>query len=167
MYCIICGQRIHRTAFVNWSCQYWSFLNIFFNRFSQVEKGGVTPYCLYCDSLTVIYHISSNRRRTLAAPLITRIEVSVPPKSAAPLQQASQQLMQHFSEKLSNFNSSKTKIHINSYIHLNNETIVDIMMFSFAVFFFGFEVFYVSISLLKRTKTKFWNLIWCISLTFK
>ena len=120
-----------------------------------MEKGGVTPYCLYCDSLTVIYHISSNRRRTLAAPLITRIEVSVPPKSAAPLQQASQQLMQHFSEKLSNFNSSKTKIHINSYIHLNNETIVDIMMFSFVVFFFGFEVFYVSISLLKRTKTKF------------
>ena len=66
---------------------YLFFLNIFFNRFSPVERCGVTPHCLYCDSLSLIYHISSNRCRTLAAPLSTRIEVSFPPtKSAALLQ---------------------------------------------------------------------------------
>ena len=77
VYCIICGQRIHQIAFLNWLYQYLSFLNIFFNRFSPVEKCGVTPHGLYRDSLTLIYYISSNRRRTLAAPLITRIKVSV------------------------------------------------------------------------------------------
>ena len=34
----------------------------------SVEKFGVTLHCLYWDSLTLIYHISSNRRRTLEAP---------------------------------------------------------------------------------------------------
>ena len=46
---------------------------------------GLLHIAYYRDSLTLIYHISSNRRRTLAAPLITPIEVSVPPKSATPL----------------------------------------------------------------------------------
>ena len=40
-------------AFVDWLCQYLSFLNIFFNRFCPVEKCGVTPNCLYCDSWTL------------------------------------------------------------------------------------------------------------------
>ena len=60
------------------------YLNIFFNRFSPEEKCGVTPHCLYRDLLTLIYHISSNRRRAVAAPLITHVEASVPPKGAAP-----------------------------------------------------------------------------------
>ena len=51
-----------------------------------MEKWGVTQHGLYHDSLTLFYHISSNRPRTLAAPLITHIEVSIHPKSAAPLQ---------------------------------------------------------------------------------
>lgn len=37
------------------------------------------------DSLTLLYYIASNRCRTLVAPFSTRTEVSVPPKSAAPL----------------------------------------------------------------------------------
>ena len=44
-----------------------------------------TPHCLYRDSVNLIYHISSNKRKTLAAPLSTRIKVSGHPKSAAPL----------------------------------------------------------------------------------
>ena len=95
VYCFICGQRIHQIAFVNWLCQYSSFRNIFFNRFSAVEKCGDTPHCLYRDSLNLIYHISSNKHRTLAAPLSTRIKVSDHPKSAAPLQEASQQLKRY------------------------------------------------------------------------
>ena len=35
-------------------CKYLSFLNIFFSRFCLVEKRGVTPHCLYRDSLTLI-----------------------------------------------------------------------------------------------------------------
>ena len=58
---------------------------IFFQLIFPCGKVRVTPHCLYRDSLTLIYHISSNRRRTLAALLITPIEVSVPPKSATPL----------------------------------------------------------------------------------
>ena len=38
--------------------------------------------------------------------------------------------MRRLSEKLPFSNSSKTKIHMNSYKHLNNETTVDILMFS-------------------------------------
>ena len=38
---------------LNWLCQYLSFLNIFFNRFSLMEKCGITPHCLYRDSLTL------------------------------------------------------------------------------------------------------------------
>ena len=53
-----------------------------------MERCVVTPHYLYRDSLTLIYHISSNRRRTLAAPLSTRIEASLPPNSASPLQYA-------------------------------------------------------------------------------
>ena len=40
-------------ASVNRLCQYLSFINVFFTRFSQVEMCGVTPHCLYCDSLTL------------------------------------------------------------------------------------------------------------------
>ena len=53
-----------------------------------MERCVVIPHCLYRDSLTLIYHISSNRRRTLAAPLSTRIEASLPPNSASLLQYA-------------------------------------------------------------------------------
>ena len=42
-------------VFLNWLCQYLSFLNIFFNRFCPVEKCGVTPHCLCRDSLTLTY----------------------------------------------------------------------------------------------------------------
>ena len=77
VYCFFCGQLIHQIAFVN--------RNVFFNRFSAVEKCGGTPHCLYRDSLNLIYRISSNKRKTLAAPLSTRIKVSGHPKSAAPL----------------------------------------------------------------------------------
>ena len=52
-YCIICGQRIYKKAFLNWLCQYLSFLDIFFNRFYLVERCGVTPHLLYRDSLTL------------------------------------------------------------------------------------------------------------------
>ena len=38
---------------INSFCQFFSFLNIFFNRFCQVKKCGVTPHCLYSDSLTL------------------------------------------------------------------------------------------------------------------
>ena len=62
-----CGQRIHRKASLVWLCQYLSFFNAFSNSFSQhlsclsilfnifcmVEKRGVTPHCLYRDSLTL------------------------------------------------------------------------------------------------------------------
>ena len=34
-------------------CQYFSFLNIFLNMFCPSEKCGVTPHCLYNDSLTL------------------------------------------------------------------------------------------------------------------
>ena len=34
------------------SVDYVSFLNIFFNRFCQVEKCAVTPHCFYQDLLT-------------------------------------------------------------------------------------------------------------------
>ena len=54
VYCIICDQQIYRKAFLKWLCQYLSFLIIFFNRFCQVEKFGVTPYCLYRDLLILI-----------------------------------------------------------------------------------------------------------------
>ena len=47
------GILHYRKAYLNWLCQYLSFLNIFFNRFCPVEKGGVTPNCLYHDSLTL------------------------------------------------------------------------------------------------------------------
>ena len=50
-----------------------------------MEKCGDTPHWLCCDSLNLIYHISSSRRRTLATPLSIRIDVRVPPKSTAPL----------------------------------------------------------------------------------
>ena len=86
VYCIICGLRIHQIAFLNSLFQYLSFLNIFFNTFSPMEKRGVSPRYLCRDSLALIYHIFSNKRRTLAASLSTRIEVSVPPKSTASLQ---------------------------------------------------------------------------------
>ena len=76
VYCFICGQPIHQIAFVN--------RNIFFNTFSAVEKCGGTPHCLYRDSLNLVYHISSNKPKTLAASLSTRIKVSGHPKSAAP-----------------------------------------------------------------------------------
>ena len=46
-------SRLIKKFFFNWLCQYLSFLNIFFNRFCPVEKGGVTPNCLYHDSLTL------------------------------------------------------------------------------------------------------------------
>ena len=62
------------------------FSQYYFNRSSLVEKCEVTPHCLYRNSLTLIYHISSDKRRTLVAPLNSRIYESVPPKSAAPLQ---------------------------------------------------------------------------------
>ena len=46
IYCIICVQRTYQKAFLNWLCQYFSFLSIFFYRFCSVEKCGVTPHCL-------------------------------------------------------------------------------------------------------------------------
>ena len=68
VYCIICGQRIYQKAFLNWFCQYLSFLtifcfngfcqylsflDIFFSRFFPVKKCWVTSHCLYRDSLTL------------------------------------------------------------------------------------------------------------------
>ena len=58
VYCIIYGQRIYQKAFLNWFsinsfCQYLSFLNIFFNRFSPVETCRITQHCLCRDSLTL------------------------------------------------------------------------------------------------------------------
>ena len=73
IYCIICGQRIYPIAFLKWFCQYLSFRNIFsivfpiinlFLIFFSIDlarwKCGVTPHCLYCDSLTL--HESINFR---------------------------------------------------------------------------------------------------------
>ena len=58
---IICGQRIHGKAPLNWFCQYLSFLNSSFNRFlksiKRLEKCGVTPHCSYRNSLTLIEYI--------------------------------------------------------------------------------------------------------------
>ena len=51
---------------------------LLFNTFFPAERCGFTSHCLYRDSLTLIYQISSNRCRPLAAPLNTRIEVSLP-----------------------------------------------------------------------------------------
>ena len=87
MYFIICCQWIHQIAFLNWLCQYLSFLDFFKKRFSTVKKCEVTPHCVYRDSLTLIYHISSNRHMTLAALLSTHTEVNIAPRGAAPLQQ--------------------------------------------------------------------------------
>ena len=67
-YYIIRGQQIHEIAFLHQLGQYLSFLNIFFNRFSLVEKCGATPYCLHRDSLNLIYYIFYIRRRTIDAP---------------------------------------------------------------------------------------------------
>ena len=45
-------------AFLNWLCPYLSFFNNFFNRFCLMEKCRFTPYCLYCNLLTLrkIFH---------------------------------------------------------------------------------------------------------------
>ena len=43
---------------INSFCQYLSFLNVFITRFCRVENCGVTPHCLYHDSLTLIGIIS-------------------------------------------------------------------------------------------------------------
>ena len=51
---------------------------LLFNTFFPVERCGFTSHCLYRDSLTLIYHISPNRCRALAAPLNTWIEASLP-----------------------------------------------------------------------------------------
>ena len=40
-------------SFLNWMCQYLSFLNIFLHRFCLIERCGVTLRCLYCNSLTL------------------------------------------------------------------------------------------------------------------
>ena len=40
--------------FFNSFSQYFSFLNINFNRFCPLEKRRVTPHCLYRDSLTLM-----------------------------------------------------------------------------------------------------------------
>ena len=53
VYCIIWGQQIYQKAFLDSLYKYLSFLNVFFNRFYPVEKCGVTPHCLYRDSLTL------------------------------------------------------------------------------------------------------------------
>ena len=59
--------------------QFASPVNVLlFNTFFPVERCGFTSHCLYRDSLTLIYHISSNRCRVLAAPLNTWIEASLP-----------------------------------------------------------------------------------------
>ena len=42
-----------KKAFLNWLCQYLSFLNIFFQYILPVEMLWVTPHCLYRDSLTL------------------------------------------------------------------------------------------------------------------
>ena len=54
IYYAICGKRICQKAFLNWVCQYFSFLNICFNRFCLIEKCGVTSHCLYHDSSSLI-----------------------------------------------------------------------------------------------------------------
>ena len=46
-------SRSIKKAFLNWLCQDLSFVDIFFNRFFPVWKCGVTPHCLYRDSLTL------------------------------------------------------------------------------------------------------------------
>ena len=84
VYCTICGQRNHQIASLNWLCLYLSFLNIFFNKFFPVEKCEVTWHCLYHKALTLIYHVSSNKHRTLAAPLSTCNEVSISLKALLP-----------------------------------------------------------------------------------
>ena len=53
-YCLIFGQRVYQEVFLNWLCQYLSFLDTFFNIFYSVEKCGATPHCWYRDSLTLI-----------------------------------------------------------------------------------------------------------------
>ena len=45
LYYIICGQRIYQKAFLTLLYEYLSLINIFFKRFSPVEKWGVTPHC--------------------------------------------------------------------------------------------------------------------------
>ena len=52
-YCLIFGQRIYQQVFLNWLCQYLSFLDIFFYIFYSVEKCWATPHCWYRDSLTL------------------------------------------------------------------------------------------------------------------
>ena len=54
VYYAICGKRICQKAFLNWLWQYFSFLNICFNRFCPIEKCGVTSHCLYHDSSSLI-----------------------------------------------------------------------------------------------------------------
>ena len=66
MYCIICGQRIYRKASLNWLCQYLSLSIFFFNRFCLVEECGVTPHCLYCDSITLRYHAIPSKWENLS-----------------------------------------------------------------------------------------------------
>ena len=85
-YCILLGQRIYQNAslnrlcqylpslniFFNSSCHYLSFLKFFSNRFCRVEKSGVTPHCLYRDSLTLSHASKANLK--LIIPLLIQRE---------------------------------------------------------------------------------------------
>ena len=52
------------TGFARWKRLYQqlSFLNIFFNRFSSVEKYGVTPLCLFRDSVVNYFRKKTHLR---------------------------------------------------------------------------------------------------------
>ena len=49
----LCSANLLYKVYLNWLCQYLSFLNIFFNRFCAVENCGVTPHYLYRDSFAL------------------------------------------------------------------------------------------------------------------
>ena len=53
----VIGGFIKQLFLINYVNIY--LFSIFFNRFSSVERCGVTSHCLYRDSLTLTYHISS------------------------------------------------------------------------------------------------------------
>ena len=58
--------------FFNSFCHYLSFLNFFSNRFCRVEESGVTPHCLYRDSLTLSHASKANLK--LIIPLLIQRE---------------------------------------------------------------------------------------------
>ena len=54
VYCIICGQQIYQKKNFPLVAWLYIFFQCFLNRICPVEKCGLAPLYLYCDSLTLI-----------------------------------------------------------------------------------------------------------------